>query len=139
MGPAMGGSSDGVHVHGFWVWRKWVLCSVLMVWRNQRCCQSPFACHYGYPFFVVGWLILILILTQTQKPLRISVWREERVIERGDEKGLVWKSFRRVNRQRWREKGDDREARGLVCDERASTMDRERWETMERERTNIYA
>ena len=110
MGPAMGGSSDGVHVHGFWVWRKWVLCSVLMVWRNQRCCQSPFACHYGYPFFVVGWLILILILTQTQKPLRISVWREERVIERGDEKGLVWKSFR----DGWGWLGSDGERKGMT-------------------------
>ena len=32
----------------------------------------------------------------------------------------------RVNRQRWRERGDDKEARGLVCDERVSAMKRER-------------
>ena len=44
----------------------------------------------------------------------------------------------RVNQQRWREKRDDRETKGLVCDERASAMERERDERLWREKELIF-
>ena len=120
----------GFEENGFYVLCWWFE-------ENHRCCQSPFACHCGYPFFVVGLADFDFDLNPNPKPLEnLGLKRRESDRERGWER-LGVKELRRwvrVNQQRWREKRDDRETKGLVCDERASERERERWETMERER-----
>ena len=105
MGPTMGGSGDGVHVHGFWVLWKWVLGLkktgyVFYVDGLKKTIIAPkvhLLATVAIHFLLWVWLILILILILTQSQIKtlenLDLKRRESDRERGDERCLVWKSF----------------------------------------------
>ena len=147
----MGGSGDGVHVHGFWVLWKWVLglkktgyvFYVDGLKKTIIAAKVHLLATMAIHFLLWVWLILILILILTQTQIKtlenLGLKRKESDRERGWEM-LGVKELRRwvrVNRQWWREREDDKEARGLCVMKKLQRW-RERDERPWREKELIF-